>query len=158
MKLRYYHALFFSLILTYSYSQSSTKPMEKKDATTTNNHKLPKDEFATYTHLSASDTTNLLKNFIDRLNGDWFFDDDLFGKIEVSINLSNKTYQGTTTFHFDSKPQPSMQSKLELREGRIKIITTVSVDEFDIADAKIEDNFLTIKNATNTTVFTRRKN
>lgn len=157
MHLSYYNAFFLCLIFNYSYSQTSTKNMKKQNQTSTNNNKLLQNEFMTYTHLNANDSTNLLKDITDRINGDWFFDDDLFGKLEVSIKLSNKTYDGSTTFYFDSKPQPSLHSKLQLIDGHIKIVTTVSADESDIADIKVEGDSLTIKNATNTTVFKRQK-
>lgn len=129
----------------------------KNQEQTSNQNNSSQNEFMTYKNLSVTDSTNLLKDFTDHLNGDWFFDDDLFGKLEVSIKLSNKTYDGNTTFYFDSQPQPTLHSKLELIDGRIKIVTIVSADESDIADIKVAGNLLTIKNDKNTTTFTRRK-
>ncbi len=155
MSKRIFITLFLLLLIKHFYSQTHSKTLETTNHTTPN-EKI-KDEFPNYTHLTKTDTATLLKALVNNLNGNWYFDDDLFGKVEVSIKLSDKTYNGHTIFYFDSKPQPELPSRLEIINGFIKIITTVNKDEQDIADFKIVKDCLTIKNATNTTNFLRKK-
>lgn len=145
----------FFIIVNHSYSQSKGKTMKTKEETTTQK-KVNSVEFTQYTNLTKSDSASLLQDFIKKLNGNWYVKDDLFGMLEMSIKLSEITYKGQTTFTIDSKPQPSLPATLAIVNGMIKIITTINNEEQDVADIKINNDALTIKNATNTTTFFRK--